>query len=162
MGRSLNSQVEKISFSENIKLPTHYKIIKNDGLGSGIYTQTQYTTQQDKFVEVYKSLFKVPGNKFFKYFKKYIINEPVDKRDLMFIVDGEVCVWSEDEDSIVETIIPQGEFSIEYIRNKFPNLIENIKKEVSGINDNQIRKIINIFLKNEMHEKNSESCRGGG
>lgn len=95
----INSEVGKIISRENINIPTHHKVIKNDGIGSGMYIQTQYKIKEGAFSESHRVLFKVPGNKFFKYFKKFIINEPLDKRDLMFISDGEIAIWNEDEDS---------------------------------------------------------------
>lgn len=48
----------------------------------------------------YDILHGVPGNKFYMYFKKYIINQDIDERDLMYYNDGELCKWV-DEDKII-------------------------------------------------------------
>lgn len=41
----------------------------------------------------YKELFGVPGNQYYYYFKKYILNEPVEKRDLFFRNDNKLAMW---------------------------------------------------------------------
>ena len=41
----------------------------------------------------YKSLYGVSGQKYFRLFKKYIINEEVEERDLLFKVEGETTKW---------------------------------------------------------------------
>lgn len=142
----LTSAIGNIVYSEGINMPTHYKVFKNDGIGAGMYVQTHYQVKMGGLSEKYKTLFKVPGNKFFKYFKKYILSEPLDKRDLMFMSDGEIAVWAEDEDSISETIIPDGEMSMDEIMSEYPYLVKRLKEGVPGVNKSQIRKMINIFI----------------
>ena len=110
--------------------------------------QTQYQVEggMGGFIEKNKSLFKVPGNKFFKYFKTHILGEELDKRDLMFMADGEIAVWSTEDDSIAEVIIPEGEMSLKEVEREYPVLVGKLRKEVSSLNDSQIRKIVNIAL----------------
>lgn len=45
------------------------------------------------FEEVYKTLHGIASHKFYMYFKKQILAEPIDERDLMFKVDGELAKW---------------------------------------------------------------------
>lgn len=45
------------------------------------------------FPKVYKTLRKVPGNKFFINFKELVLQEELDKRDLLFEIDGEIASW---------------------------------------------------------------------
>jgi len=143
---TLLSAVEKIKKDKIVNMNTHYKVFKNESIGAEMCVQTEYNVKFSGLSEKYKTLFKVPGNKFFKYFKKHILNEPFDKRDLMFMVDNEVCVWDEVEDFVSETIIPEGEMSMEEISSNYPYLIKKLKEGVPSMSDKQIRKAINIFL----------------
>jgi hypothetical protein len=57
------------------------------------------------FSERYSTLHGVPGNKFYMYFKKYILKQPLDERDLMYYNDGELCRWV-DEDAPKKPKLP--------------------------------------------------------
>jgi hypothetical protein len=143
----LNSAIGNIIRNEDINMPTHYKIFQNEGIGgAGMCVQTQYEIKGNSLVEKYKTLFKVPGNKFFKYFKKHILNEPLDKRDLMFMSDGEIAVWAEDDDSVAETITPEGELSIQEIEKSYPYFIKKLKEEIPSLSESQIRRVINVSI----------------
>lgn len=153
----LNSAIGNIISNEGINMPTHFKVFKNESIGSaGMCVQTQYNVKMGGLSEAYKLLFKVPGNKFFKYFKKHILKEPLDKRDLMFMSDGEIAVWAENEDSVAETIIPEGEYSMEEIQRQYPYFVERLKSEVPGLSETQIRKIINVSIGICSHCYNSD------
>jgi len=73
----LNSAVGNIIQSEGIDMPTHFKVLKNEILKKDIWIQTHYQLKMGGISEKYDVLFNVPGNKFFKYFKKYILKEPL-------------------------------------------------------------------------------------
>ncbi len=47
----------------------------------------------EKFKIKYRTLFGVPGNQFYFYYKKYILNEPVEIRDLYFWNDNKLAIW---------------------------------------------------------------------
>jgi len=143
---TLLTAVGNIIQNEGINMPTHYKAFKNEVIGAGMCVQTQYQVKMGGLSEKYDTLFKVSGNKFFKYFKTHILKEPLDKRDLMFMADGEVAVWSVDDDSIAERITPEGEMSLDEIYRDYSFLFEKLKKEVPGMSELQIRKAINVFL----------------
>ena len=155
-GFSVNSRIKCVLMDTpivckelGIKMPTHYKVFKNEPIGAGMCVQTIYNAYgsvMEDLKEKHKILFKVPGNKFYKYFKTHILEEELDKRDLMFMSDGEIAVWKVDEDSIAETIIPEGEMSLEEVEKEYPVLVGKLRKEVSSLNDSQIRKIVNIAL----------------
>lgn len=40
-----------------------------------------------------KELFGCPGNQFYYYYKKYILKQPIDKRDLYFQQDDRLAMW---------------------------------------------------------------------
>ncbi len=142
----LLSAIGTIIQNEGINMLTHYKVFMHKALGAGMCIQTQYQVKMTGLSEKCYLLFKVPGHKFFKYFKRYILQQPLDKRDLMFMSDGEIAVWSVDEDSVDEIIIPEGEMSMGEIESEYPYLIEKLKQEVPSMNNKQIRKAINVFL----------------
>lgn len=142
----LNSAVGQIIEEEGINMPTHYKVLKNEKISGQMRLQTHYQVKMGGLSEKYDTLFKVPGNKFFKYFKKLILKEPLDQRDLMFMNDGEVAIWAEGEDSIAEQYAPEGEMTYEEIKEEYPYLVEKLRSDVPGLNDSQRRKIINIFM----------------
>jgi hypothetical protein len=142
----LLSAIGTIIQNEGINMLTHYKVFKHEALGAGMCIQAQYQVKMGGLSEKYSLLFKVPGHKFFKYFKRYILQQPLDKRDLMFMSDGEIAVWAVDEDSVDEIIIPEGEMSMGEIESEYPYLVKKLKQEVPSMNDKQIRKAINVFL----------------
>lgn len=45
---------------------------------------------------IYNELSGCNGNKYFIYLKKYILNEPLDIRDLYFRNDGDLAIWNVD------------------------------------------------------------------
>jgi len=110
--------------------------------------QTQYQVEggMGGLIEKYETLFKVPGNKFFKYFKTHILKEPLERRDLMFMSDGEIAIWNIEDDSVAERLTPEGEMNMEEIQKDYPYLFRKLKKEVTGMSDLQVRKAINVFL----------------
>lgn len=142
----LLSSVGLIIKNENIDMPTHYKVFKNEGIGAGMCVQTEYNVKMGGLSEKYDVLFKVPGNKFFKYFKTHILKEPIDRRDLMFMSDGEIAIWNVEDDSVAERLTPEGELSMEEVQQEYPYLFRKLKKEVAGMSDLQVRKAINVFL----------------
>jgi hypothetical protein len=148
----LLTAVGNIIESESIDMPTHYKALKNSTIVKGgkplkqARIQTHYQVKMGGLSEKYETLYSVPGDKFFKYFKEYILKEPFDKRDLMFMSNGDIAVWDEGDDSIAEMIYPEGELSYTELEEQYPDLIKKLRNEVDGLNEPQVRKIANIAL----------------
>jgi len=142
----LNGNIASINKKEHIDMPIHFKVFRNEPIAAGMCVQTVYDAKNSGLSEKHRVLFKVSGNKFFKYFKTHILKEELDKRDLMFMADAEIAVWKVDEDSIAETIIPEGEMSLKEVEKEYPVLVDKLRKEVPSLNDSQIRKIINVTL----------------
>lgn len=142
----LLSAVGFIIQDDGINMPTHYKVFKNESIGAGMCVQTQYQVKMGELIEKYNILFKIPGNKFFKYFKTHILKEPLDRRDLMFMSDGEIAIWNVEDDSVAEMLTPEGELSMEEVQQEYPYLFRKLKKEVAGMSDLQVRKAINVFI----------------
>lgn len=69
------------------KLPIKKSYIKN------VWEERVVNDTNSSLLLLYKTLYGVPANKYFRMFKKYIINESVEDRDLQFTIDGEVVQW---------------------------------------------------------------------
>jgi hypothetical protein len=61
---------------------THYEVTP---LGGGMLLKS--------FPNKMKQLHSVPSNKYFKMFKKHVLGESVEEKDLYFTVDGELARW---------------------------------------------------------------------
>lgn len=42
---------------------------------------------------LYKKLWGVPGSQFFRYYKLWVLEQPLDPRDVLFMVEGELAQW---------------------------------------------------------------------
>lgn len=89
----LNSEVGRIILEEGIKMSTHYNAFKLESLGKVKFIKTHYSIKMSGLSEKYTSLVGIPSNMFYLYFKKYIIQEELDDRDLLFIVDKKLAKW---------------------------------------------------------------------
>lgn len=97
--------VDKFSSTE-LNMPVKYTPFYLSKIKKNVFTKTVYdfcpvpapfgnfsAPVSYRFSEKYKTLHGVPGNKFFFYFKKYILNELPEERDLIYYNDGELCTW---------------------------------------------------------------------
>lgn len=137
-------------------MPVHFKVFKNTKVGKGIYVQTNYNAKLTGLSETYKNLFGVPGSKFFKYFKQYVLEEPIDNRDLMFVSDGDIAFWNEHEDSI-DGIISDDNYSLEEIKKSHKFAYDKLR-EISGLSDNQIKKVFNVMTSVCKYCYNEDGC----
>lgn len=124
-------------------MPTHYKIFRQEPIANNMKVHHIYEQKGSTLIPVHKTLANVPGNKYFKIFKKHILGEPIEKRDLMFMNDNEIAIWDEEEFSIKETIVPEGEMTMEDVKEYYPNFYDKLKS-IPGLNESQRRKIIDI------------------
>lgn len=53
-----------------------------------------YTDEYENYI--HKEMVGCNGNQFFLYLKKYILEEPIDIRDLYFRMDGNIAIWKVD------------------------------------------------------------------
>jgi len=66
------------------------KWVKADGMRKGEYLKERYN---DYCHHEYNSLVGIPGQIFYEYFKKYIIKEELEDKDLYFTQDGRLAQW---------------------------------------------------------------------
>lgn len=104
----LNLNIEGINNDEVIYSFKSYDEISDIiNIDDNIFNYTIYTIDkiEDFFIRTYysingekshKNLFGCNGNMFFVNLKKYITNESIDIRDLIFRVDGNLAIWKID------------------------------------------------------------------
>lgn len=125
------------------EVPLKHTLYELDKLSKDIYLKTVYAND---FAPLMKTLFGVPGNKFYKYFKLHILKGELDSKDLLFVNDGEIAKWMPDEDYIQTSYAPEGEYSLDEIKRQFPYFYELLSNEIPALTDAQKRKIVNISL----------------
>jgi len=86
-----------------IQLGKHFKMVTyktksvDDAEGKAVKTilrmEQAEGTDAPRLVENYRTLFAVPGTQFFMYFKKYILQEEWEDRDLYFVAEGRLAKW---------------------------------------------------------------------
>lgn len=147
-----------------LDMKLHYKIYKSAPVLNGVNTlklakiHTIFEFDDSDLIESHKTLFAISGDKFYKYFKIHILEEPLDRRDLMFMSDGDIAIFSEGEDCVVETISPDGEITMDEVIKKYPKLLGRIKKEVPGLSKSHMRKLVNIFVDSHVCSGNFCEC----
>lgn len=89
----IKSEIEKIILDNNINMPIHHRVFNLEKIGKNKYVKNHFDILDGALSFKYQSLLGIPGNKFFMYFKKHILKEPIEKRDLYFMNDGELASW---------------------------------------------------------------------
>lgn len=101
------------------------------------------------FNSMFLSLHGVPGNKFYMYFKKYILNEPVEEIDLMYYNDGELCIWIDEDVKKNKKALPNYEkpdcvVSMGDAMHKYSYIWDNMTKILPDMSNEEKRRVIEI------------------
>lgn len=144
-----------------LPMPVHYKVLRNKAIGKKMAVQEVFEFDQFSLKFKYKTLFLVPSHKYFKYFKKHVVGEPIETRDLLFMNDGEIAIWAEDEDSIAGFMVPEGEMTIEQVKTDYGYWFNKLKEEIPSLKDSQIRKIICVSMNvcQSCHNADGNTCK---
>jgi len=70
--------------------PTLFKMKK---ISKGVYVKSIYFATTDSIVEAYKTLYGCPGNMYYMNFKKHILEEEVEERDCLFVLENRIAKW---------------------------------------------------------------------
>lgn len=90
------------------------------------------------YEEKYKTLHGVPGHKYFMYFKKQILGDTLDERDLIYYNDGELCKWVNPDnekkklphyDELNAITMEQAKTEYSYVWDKLGELIPHLTSE---------------------------------
>ena len=81
--------------SAQLGLPLRRTVYRLERIGRRQYVQTVYepTESDDELRESFRRLRGVPGSRFYLYFKRHIIQQPLERRDLYFRCDGHLAQW---------------------------------------------------------------------
>ena len=107
------------------------------------------------FVEQYKTLHGVSGNKFYFYYKKYILDQPLDDRDLIYYNDGELCKWiDEDVKTNKNKTLPHYEkpekvVSMKSAINDYTSFWNKLSEELPDMSNEEKRRVIEIAINNK-------------
>ena len=88
--------------SAQLDLPLRRMVYRLERIGRRQYVQTVYkpTESDDELLESFRRLRGVPGSRFYLYFKRHIIQQPLERRDLYFRCDGHLAQWMLADDAI--------------------------------------------------------------
>jgi len=125
-------------------VPLKSTIYELDKVSKDIFLKTVHTSTDAGKIPAYKTLVGAPGNKYYKYFKLYVLKEELEERDLFFMNDGEVAKWMSDEDSIETSFAPEGELSLDQVKADYGYFYDQLSKEFPFMSEAQKRKVINI------------------
>lgn len=113
------------------------------------------------FSEKYKTLHGANGNKFYMFFKKYILNYPVEDRDLFYYNDGELTKWVNYEEFKKEKINlpnykkPDIVITKEEAEKDYPAIWTGMDNLVPGLSKEEKRRIVELF------KNNCKNCYNG-
>jgi len=100
--------------------------------------------------EEYKTLHGVPGNKFYMYFKQYILNEEPEDKDLVYFNDGELCKWVVQVDKSKNNRIPHYNkpkltLSEEQVSEEYPYLWNKMDEILPGLLNEEKRRLLELL-----------------
>lgn len=104
------------------------------------------------FNEEYKTLHGVPGHKYFLFFKKYILKEETDERDLMYMNDGQLCKWvDESVKTSKKPNLPHYDklalmVSMDEAKKDYPYIWDNLDKVLPDLGNEEKRRIIEVVV----------------
>lgn len=141
-------------------MPIHVSLFSLNKIKKNTFLKTIYGFEMSDFVkadrgdysgfnyfENYKTLHGVPGNKFYMYFKKYILNRSLEERDLIYINDGEPCLWI--DESVKKKKLPHYEkpnisYTIKEAREEFSYLWNELELRILDISSEEKRRVIEL------------------
>lgn len=81
-----------IDILRDFQMPLKYTLFKIEHIGDKRKMFIKNTLNENGEFKN-SEIIGVPGNQFFYYFKKYILHQPLDKRDLIFNQDKKLAMW---------------------------------------------------------------------
>lgn len=138
------------------------KIKKNTFIKTihGINTKTGIAATENKgmyyFTDDYQTLHGVPGNKYYMYFKKFILNKETEPRDLMYVNDGELCLWIDEDAKKKKKNLPhyekpRFEYTLKSAREEYPYLWNELGNRLPDMANEEKRRVIELVANTCKH-----------
>jgi len=108
------------------------------------------------FTDEYKVLHGVPGNKFYMYFKKHILNKPLDERDLVYFNDGELCKWVVQDEVSKKVALPHYEkfyvcVTTKEAKEQYSHIWDGLTMVLPKMSDEEKRRAIEVVANTCKH-----------
>lgn len=133
-----------IKIKKNIFIKSIYSIAHTEDL------KTLYLKEE------YKALHGVPGNKFYMYFKQYILDEVPEERDLTYYSDGELCKWIIQEEKSKKVILPHYDkpymcVTTKEAREQYSHIWDGLTNVLPNMSDEEKRRAIEVVANTCKH-----------
>lgn len=105
----------------------------------------------DHFIKkLYSVLHGVPGQKYFMYYKKYILEQPLDSRDLLYYNDGELCSFIDEDNKKNRSGLPHYEklkysLTIEDAKNDYSYVWNKMTEILPNMSEEEKRRVVEII-----------------
>lgn len=152
------SKMESISEMRIKVTPYSLKKLKKNTFVKTLYSinpKTGFAAEISKggyyFSERYKVLHGVPGHKFYMYFKKHILNEALEERDLMYYNDGELCLWVDEDARAKKKVLPhyekpEHELTLKEAMTDYPYLWDELTLRMPDMANEEKRRVIELVI----------------
>jgi hypothetical protein len=153
---------------KEVGLPIKCSVFSNEKIKKNTFVKTVHSISPGYhpganyiFVNEYKTLHGVPGSKFYMYFKKYVLNEPCEERDLMYFNDGELCKWIDEsapkKKSLPHYDKPDQVLSIKSAMTEYSYLWDSMTDVLPDMSNEEKRRVIEIVANSCKHCFQAES-----
>lgn len=138
------------SFTELTGMPIKEKYFSYKKVKKNLFVRSNYrltNVGEDSILEFdFDSLHGAPGNKFYMFFKQFILNEPFDYRDLVYFSDGQMCKWlvQEDKKSLPHYEKPEEVVSIGEAQREYSFIWNGLDEVLPGMSPEEKRRIIEL------------------
>lgn len=135
--------------------PFSLKKIKKNTFVKTVYKINPSFNNESNFYlsEEYQTLHGVPGNKYYMYFKKYILNESVEDRDLLYYNDGELSKWwiQDEFQKSKKQNSNKIQLSLKDAMVKYPYIWDKLSSAIPDLSNEDKRAAIEVFVNTCKH-----------
>lgn len=134
---------------KNTFVKTMYKVGLTGIPSCGVKGFMDTSAQRWYFDILFSTLHGAPGNKFYMYFKKHILNEELQEIDLMYYNDGELCTWIDEDVKKNKKVLPNYEkpdcvVSMGDAMHKYSYIWDNMTEILPDMSNEEKRRVIEI------------------
>jgi hypothetical protein len=145
------------SIEKLVDMPVRFSFFALNKLKKNTFVKTVYSidsfahSSDYHFRELYKALHGVPGNKFYMYFKEYILKEELDERDLMYYSEDQLCKWVVGGKKSIKRPLPHYDkpgtvLSMRQAQSEYSFLWDKLGSSMPDMSNEEKRRVIELFL----------------